>query len=60
MKYLKITFSCDTKELEQKAKEEKALAAFKKRIAQQKLKAEQMKQFLGTTNNQEEDNIEDE
>ena len=52
--------SCDTKELEIKEKERKALEAFKKRIEEQKIKAQQMKQFLGNANNQEEDNIEDE
>tara|TARA_B100000963_G_scaffold338122_1_gene334724 strand:+ start:658 stop:993 length:336 start_codon:yes stop_codon:yes gene_type:complete len=52
--------SCDTAELQKKQKEEKALAAFKKRIAEQKIKAQQMKQFLGNTNNIDEDNIEDE
>ena len=56
-----INISCDTKELEQKEREQKALLAFKKRIEDQKLKAQQMKQFLGTMNNKsEEDTLEDE
>tara|TARA_B100002019_G_C21251705_1_gene591495 strand:+ start:1153 stop:1512 length:360 start_codon:yes stop_codon:yes gene_type:complete len=56
-----VDVSCDTKELDQKEKEQKALLAFKKRIEDQKVKAEQMKQFLGTTNTQgEEDDLEDE
>ena len=51
--------SCDTSELEQKEKERKALAAFQKRIAEQKIKAAQMKAFLGTSNQAVEE-IEDE
>ena len=51
--------SCDTSELEQKEKERKALAAFQKRIAEQKVKAAQMKAFLGTSKQTVED-IEDE
>ena len=41
---------CDTSELEQREREKKALATFQKRIAEQKEKAEQMKAFLGTSN----------
>ena len=56
-----INVSCDTKELEQKEKEQKALLAFKRRLEDQKVKAQQMKQFLGTTNNsKEEDELDDE
>ena len=55
-----ISVSCDTKELEQKEKEKKALLAFRKRIEDQKVKAQQMKQFLGTTNSTEEDELDDE
>ena len=56
-----ISVSCDTKELEQMEKEQKALLAFKKRIEEQKIKAQQMNQFLRTTNaTTEEDDLEDE
>ena len=55
-----ISVSCDTKELEQKEKEKKALLAFRKRIEDQKVKAQQMKQFLGTTKSTEEDELDDE
>ena len=55
-----ISISCDTKELEQKEKEKKALLAFRKRLEDQKVKAQQMKQFLGTTNSTEEDELDDE
>ena len=60
-KYMCADVSCDTKELEQMEKEQKALLAFKKRIEDQKVKAQQMKHFLGTTNTKtEEDDLEDE
>jgi len=46
--------------VEQKEKEKKALLAFRKRIEDQKVKAQQMKQFLGTTKSTEEDELDDE
>ena len=49
------SISCDTSELEQREKERKALAAFQKRIAEQKAKAAEMNKFLGKS-----DNVEDE
>jgi len=55
-----VDVSCDTKELEQKEREKKALLAFRKRLEDQKVKAQQMKQFLGTTNSTEEDELDDE
>ena len=51
--------ACKASELEQREKERKALAAFQKRIAEQKAKAAEMKKFLGKTDIVE-DEIDDE